>query len=429
MNSYIPPRLKYFVITCLLSLSVATLSALTLSSTAFSATLTTQEEQYLSEAELAQILAPIALYPDTLLTHILIASTYPLEVIAADRWLTNNSSLTTKKIHQKSQKKDWDASIKALLAFPQVMSKLSENLTWMQRLGDAFLQDEGRVMASIQRLRQKAERAGSLKNMDNVQVIKERQVIIIEPAQPEIVYVPYYDTRVVYGRWHWSHYPPVYWHSPYYYTAHHGNFYWGHGVHISTHFFFSAFHWHNRHVVVNHYNRHGYHPRNKIVISHGAKRWNHQPKHRRGVAYSSGRVKQKYHGVRPSIHNGNTNRNKIVRSSHVSNDRKVKKHNKPAVVTNNYKIKPHTKNRKNKSYVAQGNVVQSKTVKQKKHQSSNKHYAMHKPTAKKHATYKHSGSNSSPQKSHKQSTRQKLRQPSKHVVKASTHHKTNKRVN
>ena len=384
-----------------------------------------QQELLLSEAELAQTLAPIALYPDTLLTHILIASTYPIEVIEAERWLNKHSTLTIEQVHNNSATKDWDASIKALLAFPQVMAKLSEDLTWMQKLGDAFLQDEARVLASIQTLRQQAEQAGSLANMDNVRVIKEQQVIIIEPAQPEIIYVPYYDTRVVYGRWHWSHYPPVYWHNPHYYTAHHGHFYWGTGIHISSHFFFSAFHWHNRHVVVNHYNRHGYHPRNKIVISHHAKRWSHQPQHRRGVAYSSGQLKQKYYGTRPTIlHNkvvrsSNVQRNKVVHSTNVRSGN-VKGTN---VRSNNVRSNNVKSTNTHVTHTKSNKVHSKKQVKKTVHHSNNKHYVAHKQphlnSAVNSQAVHHQAKQSKSYQSSKQTTRHSTRQAPAHTVRAS----------
>jgi len=260
-----------------------------------------EAELSFSDAQIAQILAPIALYPDTLLTHILIASTYPIEVIDAERWRKQHNHLTDQQIQTQAEGKDWDGSVKALLAFENILTKLSEDLSWMRKLGDAFLQDEERVLASIQQLRQQAEQAGTLAKMDNVEVIKEKKVIIIEPAQPEVIYVPYYDPRTVYGRWHWAHYPPVYWHNPYRYAYHHGPFHWDVGIHISFGFFFSAFHWHNHHVVVNHYQRHVYRPRHKIVTSHHAKRWQHKPEHRRGVAYNSPKLKYKYNSSRVSV--------------------------------------------------------------------------------------------------------------------------------
>jgi hypothetical protein len=317
------------------------------SSTALSAS-QEDEKAFLSEAELAQTLAPIALYPDTLLTHILIAATYPIEVIEAERWIKKQPTSTDAQRQSKAQNKGWDASIQALLAFPQVMAKLSDDLTWMQKLGDAFLQNEARVLASIQTLRQQAEQAGSLAAMDNVEIIKEQKIIIIEPAQPEIIYVPYYDTRLVYGQWYWAKYPPVYWHLPHHYPAYYGHFYWGHGVHISSHFYFSAFHWHNRYVIVNHSTRHGYHPRNKVVISHQAKRWNHQPKHRRGVSYNNGRLKQKYYGAiihsNPKVHRRNSNL--VAGSSHkvqvFSSTKQVSSHRN---FSEKLKASPHQKNK------------------------------------------------------------------------------------
>ena len=436
-------ELMYFhsvVVKHLVMIGIVVLSTVFFVTPAFSASFEEQTEQelVLSEAELAQTLAPIALYPDTLLTHILIASTYPIEVIEAERWLNKNSKLTAEQVMKKAEKKDWDASIKALLAFPRVITKLSEDLTWMQALGDAFLQDEARVLASIQTLRQQADQAGNLASMDNVNVIKERKVIIIEPAQPEIIYVPYYDTRVVYGRWHWTHYPPVYWHNPNYYAAHYGHFYWGHGVHISSHFYFSAFHWHNRHVIVNHYNRPGYHPRKKIVSSHSAKRWNHQPKHRRGVAYSNGRLKHKYYGYRPSVRSTNTYKNnvrkghvnksnshknkaikhnKVVRNANINNakvrnsnalnsnhrgsntynNNQNKHHQKTAGLKSNHKVKQHYSNKYQASNQQQYKQVKYKQVKHKTRAS-----------VKKQAVYNRPVTRSTPKQSVRQSPRLSL---------------------
>jgi len=378
---------------------------LVLSSVLFSNTILAEQEQetLISEAELAQTLAPIALYPDTLLTHILIASTYPLEVIAAERWLNKHESLSKEQIVNKGEDKDWDASVKALLVFPKVMAKLSEDLNWMQKLGDAFLQDEARVLASIQTLRQQADQAGSLADMSNVKIVKEQKVIIIEPVQPEVIYVPYYDSRVVYGYWHWSHYPPVYWHHPHHYAAHYGHFYWGHGVHISSHFFFSAFHWHNRHIVVSHYNRHGYHPRKKIVTSHHAKRWSHQVKHRRGVAYSSGRLKQKYYGTGPRVY-----RNKAVASNKVSknNVRTIHSRSKNSLSnsTNRKSVHHNSQVKVHKSSANKHRLTNNKPIKQTVKPSSNK-----QSVASKHQTQKQSAKHSArslPKQYAKQSSKQ-----------------------
>lgn len=142
-----------------------------------------------SQAELEQMLAPIALYPDSLLTHILIASTYPLEVVQAQRWLAQRPKLSLDQIMSQAEDKDWDPSVKALLAFPVVLQKMSDDLDWTQRLGEAFLEDEGQVMNGIQSLRQQADKANSLANMDNMAITRANNHIIIEPVRREIVYV------------------------------------------------------------------------------------------------------------------------------------------------------------------------------------------------------------------------------------------------
>jgi len=258
-----------------------------------------------SKAELEQILAPIALYPDTVLSHILIASTYPLEVIQAERWTTNNTDLEGSDAVEAVEDKDWDPSVQALVAFPQVLKRLSENLEWTQNLGDAFLQDEERVLESVQSLRQKAYEAGSLDKMDKVSVTHEDNSIIIEPVRREVVYVPYYDTRVVYGSWRWSHYPPVYWHYPSYvhHYDHYTPFYWGPRIRVSFGFFFSSFHWHNHHIVRiprHHYRPNRYYDRRQIVRHEHARRWAHNPVHRRGVSYRSVTVSNRYKSNRMS---------------------------------------------------------------------------------------------------------------------------------
>ncbi len=295
------------------------------------------EQEVITEAELAQLLAPIALYPDSLLTHILIASTYPLEVVDAERWRTRIGDIQPEDIESRSRDKSWDPSVKALLLFPTVLEKLSSELDWMQQLGDAFLEDEAAVLASIQSLRQKADDAGNLAQMDNVKIVREEKVIVIEPERTEVVYVPYYDTRVVYGNWHWVHYPPVHWHSPHRYAYYNGPYYWHSGVHISVGFYFSAFHWHKRHIVINHHHNHWHHPRKKVVTSHHAKKWIHAPSHRRGVAYRSERVAHKYHS-----------KNVVTRAHHHKNKAiKVDKHAKS--ITNysnrstNHRDKVHAK--------------------------------------------------------------------------------------
>ncbi|PHS15929.1 MAG: hypothetical protein COA86_13015 [Kangiella sp.] len=262
-----------------------------------------------TDGELEQILAPIALYPDTVLTHVLIASTYPLEVIQAERWTGENPDVLATDAVKSVEEKDWDPSVKALVAFPEILQRLSKNLDWTQKLGDAFLADEERLLASIQALRQRAYEIGSLDKMDKMKVSKDENNIVIEPIETQVVYVPYYDTRVVYGPWHWAHYPPVYWHYPSHYahfshnSRHHSPFYWGPRVHISFGFFFSSFHWHNRHVVripTHHYRPYAHHSRREVIRHEHANRWRHNPTHRRGVSYRSVTVSNRYASNRAS---------------------------------------------------------------------------------------------------------------------------------
>lgn len=255
-----------------------------------------------TQAELDQMLAPVALYPDPLLSHVLIAATYPIEVVQAARWTRTNPGLHGEQAVNAVIGQDWDPSVMALVAFPDLLARMDADLDWTQRLGDAFLIQEEQVLDSIQRLRGQAHRAGHLQSNEQVQVIREREVIYIEPARRQVVYVPVYDTRVVYGSWGWSHYPPVYWHYPPRRRSS-VSFYWGPSYYVPPSFFFSSFHWSRRHVVVVNHHHHYYrphHPRSRAVVHQhfyngrdlarhdSAQRWRHDPVHRRGVAYSAG---------------------------------------------------------------------------------------------------------------------------------------------
>lgn len=239
-----------------------------------------------SQAELDQMLAPVALYPDTVLTHVLIAATYPLEVVQASRWVKDNPRLSGEEAVRAVEDKNWDPSVKALVAFPQLLERLSDDLDWTQQLGEAFLADETAVLASIQTLRQKAYSKGTLRDNKHIVVEREREVIVIEPARREVVYVPVYDTRVVYGDWWWPHHPPVYWHTAGVYYRN-SPFYWGVSVNVRPWFYFGIFDWRHRHVVVHHHYYHTpprYYPkRHKHYVD--ARRWQHRPEHRRGVHY------------------------------------------------------------------------------------------------------------------------------------------------
>ena len=167
-------------------------------------------------AQLDQLLAPVALHPDQLLGQILMASTYPLEVVEAARWVEdpNNARLKGDQLAAALQDKDWDPSVKSLAPFPQILRMMDDRLDWMQKLGDAFLAQQYEVMDSVQRLRRQAEEAGTLQSSPQQTVTTQDQTITVEPANPNVVYVPVYDPTVVYGAWPYPDYPPCYFPPP-----------------------------------------------------------------------------------------------------------------------------------------------------------------------------------------------------------------------
>ena len=243
----------------------------------------------LEQALLDQVLAPIALYPDSVLSHILVAATYPLEVIQAARWRQDNIRLTEEQVLVAVEHEQWDPSVKALTPFADLIAQLSYDLDWLQYLGDAFLQNEYQVLASIQDLRHKAYAEGALADNKYYDVIIDNDYIIIEPTNKKIIYVPYYDSRSVYGRWSWHNHQPVYWHRPSHYKLHAG-FYWGRKFYIKPTIFFGGFHWKSRNLVINHhvYNKpYSYNSRYRNIGVSKYHKWKHNPVHRRGVKYSS----------------------------------------------------------------------------------------------------------------------------------------------
>ena len=170
------------------------------------------------QEELDQLVAPIALYPDALLAQVLMASTYPLDVVTAERWVKANPSLKEKALQDALEKQPWDPSVKSLAVFPQVLAMMSEKLDWTQKLGDAFLAQQKDVLATAQSLRAKAQAQGNLKDTKEQKVVSEQAgsttYIKIEPTNPEVVYVPTYNPTVVYGSWWYPAYPPYYYYPP-----------------------------------------------------------------------------------------------------------------------------------------------------------------------------------------------------------------------
>ena len=179
--------------------------------------------QPLKPAELDQLVAPIALYPDPLLAQVLMAAAYPLDIVQAGRWLEANKTLKGDALKAAVDKQPWDDSIKSLVATPDVLQLMSSKLDWTQKLGDAVVAQQADVMDAIQRLRTKAQANNKLQSTKeqkvSVQQVNNKQYIAIEPTDPEMMYVPYYDPGVVYGDWAYPEYPPYYWPAPGYIGA------------------------------------------------------------------------------------------------------------------------------------------------------------------------------------------------------------------
>src|SRR5258708_3440768 len=150
-------------------------------------------------AELHQLVAPIALYPDSLVGQILAASQYPTEIVEAQRWVQNNSGLSPTQLAQGANSQSWDPSIKSLTAFPKVLTNMNTNLSWTSALGEAYYSDPQGVLQAVQVMRAQAKAAGTLQSNDQQKVVTQGQTIIIEPANPQVIYVPQYNPTVVYG--------------------------------------------------------------------------------------------------------------------------------------------------------------------------------------------------------------------------------------
>src|SRR6266849_2787034 len=152
-----------------------------------------------SRKELQQLVAPIALYPDALVAQILAASTYPTEIVEADRWMQRHSDLKGDKLAKEVDKQDWDPSVKAMAQFPSVLENMDKNLSWTSSLGDAYANQPQDVTDAVQAMREQARKAGHLDNNEQEKVTTQGDTIIIEPADPDVVYVPAYDPWLVYG--------------------------------------------------------------------------------------------------------------------------------------------------------------------------------------------------------------------------------------
>lgn len=243
-----------------------------------------------SQQELDELLAPIALYPDALLAQVLMASTYPLEIVEAARWSKANPDVKGKALEDAMQKQPWDPSVKALTSVPQVLTMMDQKLDWTQKLGDAFLAQQADVMKTAQKLRAKAEEAGNLKSTPEQTVKTEKEnnetVYVIDSANPDVIYVPTYNPAVIYGTW-WYPYPPPYYYYPPGYVVRPG-LWFATGIIVGG-AIWGGCNWGRNQVNIN-INR--YNSFNRTNISNGS--WKHNVEHRKGVAYRDSATAQRY---------------------------------------------------------------------------------------------------------------------------------------
>jgi len=254
----------------------------------------------LSGDQLEALVAPIALYPDPLLAQCLVASTYPLDIVAAQQWQAKNSTLKGDALTKAAEQQPWDPSVQALVSLPDALKVMSENIQWTTQLGDAFLGQESQVMDAVQRLRVKAKDGGKLASSEQqkveTKVVEEKTVIEIQPASTEVVYVPTYSPSVIWGPMYYP-YPPLYY-PPYY-----GGAWLGYGVGIAIGIGISGgWGWgcgwggnntiniNNNNNYVNHHNR-----QNNINRS-GNSNWQHNAQQRGGAPYKDRATANKYGG-------------------------------------------------------------------------------------------------------------------------------------
>ncbi|VCU71847.1 hypothetical protein PIGHUM_03937 [Pigmentiphaga humi] len=261
----------------------ATVAGMPISALAQATAVSTRSSSVAQTAELEQLVAPIALYPDALLSQVLMASTYPLEVVEAARWQKSHPDLQGAALEAALQGEDWDPSIKSLVAFPNVLDMMNDRLSWTSRLGDVFLVQQTELMDQVQVLRARAQAAGNLSSgaEQTVTVVPSRPstVIRIEPTRPEYVYVPVYNPLAVYGPWLYPAYVPFYWYPSGYYGA--GLvFSFGAGL-VIGHALWGGYDWHSHRVnVVNVYNYNRFNGTRFSRVD-----WAHDPYHRRNVGY------------------------------------------------------------------------------------------------------------------------------------------------
>jgi hypothetical protein len=291
----------------LFALACATVAVATAEAAAPVPAPTTSTQSAFSRQQLDQMLAPVALYPDALLAQVLMASSYPGDVTDAVAWSKAHPDAKGEDAVRQVENQSWDPSVQSLVAFPQLLAVLGQDPAWVQKMGDAFLAQPDAVMDSVQRLRRQAQTAGHLDSNEQQKVSAQpgatpaAQTIVIESADPQVVYVPSYNPSVVYGSWAYPSYPPYYYPPPpYYYPggallsfgigvavggALWGDLDWGHG---------------DIDIDVNRYNEFN----SNRQINRNDSKWQHNAANRDGVPYRDGATRERFEGARDGSRGG-----------------------------------------------------------------------------------------------------------------------------
>jgi hypothetical protein len=266
------------------------------------ATTTTPAAVKIPNEQLDSLVAPIALYPDPLLAQVLAASTYPLEIVQLQQWLAKHPDLKGEALAAAVEKENWDPAIQGLAALPDVVKRLADDIKWTDSLGNAFLAQQSDVMDAVQRMRKKASDMGTLKTTEQqkvtTQVVQSKEVIVIQQANPQVIYVPAYNPVVVYGPPIYP-YPPIYYPPPGYYAAGVAigfgvgvamGAFWGGGWGYGPRWGYGSVNININNRYVNHYNRYNSYNR------YGGN-WNHNPQHRGGAPYADRTTANRFGGT------------------------------------------------------------------------------------------------------------------------------------
>jgi hypothetical protein len=263
-----------------------------------------QDSARIPADQLDSLVAPVALYPDPLLAQTLAASTYPLELMELQQWLTKNPGLSEQALADAVAKQSWDPSVQSMAVLPDLVKRLTDDIQWTTNLGNAFLAQQADVMSAIQRMRQKAEAKGTLKSTEQqavqTQSVDGQQVIVIEQANPQVVYVPSYDPVTVYGSPIYP-YPSIYYPPAGYYAA-------GAAISFGAGIAMGAFWggggwgwgcgWGSRNLTVNNFNNFNRTANiNRVGTINQTGTWQHNAVHRGGTPYSNQAIANRYGGT------------------------------------------------------------------------------------------------------------------------------------